>query len=515
MSGNALPPNPSFLPEVDASALFADAVLEAFDRGVAAHLTHNRRASLANLLAAPRALYYLNILYRLRLFRNDHELEPLYEDLFEAVEVAQTHCGGAAYSRDQFREDMTALRDWTLVDERIEKQRIRGYRDNRKTKYRYSLDDETLQFLVWLEDRLQDDLEGRGADTRNQLEDAGGALRELLRLLRKFQGAAADEENARRILYQLSRLDAICTDINSGLAELNARLIAFATLSYNLEEVKGILSELETYVDRFLQQVRRLRHDILTQLEQLEPLDKRLARAYDLMESQRRKTPHLMRHHNLHPDQARKRLTRFFREGGSLDQSCVRLGQSSLAALRKMYTHLREMERKSHRLEDLADRLTELSRFDPDQVPTEFFVALISSAHGRFNMSPYEGGEKMNPPAVPVLQKVRKQPPKRYMRAAKTNDEPVVTMEEARLQALRVWLEAKVLAANGSGRVGSGSFDEFDDFPRIVALAKAGFLGNGRKLASLDLTATALPEETRVAIAAQSLVFNDMEIKPT
>lgn len=503
----------SFQPDVPAQTLFGEDPTAAFDQGAAAYLTHHRPGPLGNLLNAPKALFYLNILYRLRLFRNDHELEPLYEDLFEAVAAAQTLVLGEAYTADTFRDDINQLAGWGLVVERVEKQRIRGYRDNRKTKYRYALANEALALLVWLEERLQDDLDGSGADTRNQLEDARGALGELLRLLRKFQGGAVGEENARRILYQLSRLDEITTGINAGLSDLNARLLAFATLRYDLEDVKRILAQLSGYVDRYLRQIHVLRLSFLEQLERLNPLARRIHAAFEIMEVERRKVPHLMRHHHLQPDRVVQRLFAFFREGGSLDHLCRRLDHSALAALRKMTTHLREMERKSHRLEDLGERLREMARLSEDEVPHAFFLDLIASCHGRFNMLPYRPGEKMDPPSVAVLQSAKKQPAKTYLRAPKPTDTPPVSMEQARLEQLQQWLQAKILGQAARARVSHGRFDSFEDFPHIISLAKSGLLGQGRKLNKLGYGLTLCDERTELAIDKQTLSFKDMEIQ--
>ena len=170
-------------------------------RGAAVFLVRNRETNLGHLLLAERAPFYVQILFRMLLFRNEHELEPLHEDLLEAVGEAQARLSGAPYSQDQFRADLTQLEEWQLITSRIERQRIHGYRDNRRRKYRYKLADESLEFLRWLEERLQDDLENRAVDARNQLEDVSGALKELLRLLRPPHAREREGEDARRVLY--------------------------------------------------------------------------------------------------------------------------------------------------------------------------------------------------------------------------------------------------------------------------------------------------------------------------
>ena len=75
--------------------LFAENYLEAFNRGEAAVLVTSRKSALGYLLNADRAVYYVQILYRLLLFRREHELEPLYEDVYLGVTNAQRALEGA------------------------------------------------------------------------------------------------------------------------------------------------------------------------------------------------------------------------------------------------------------------------------------------------------------------------------------------------------------------------------------------------------------------------------------
>ena len=499
--------------ETEAAELFGDNPIDAYNLGLARYLTTNRTSHLGQLLLADRAVFYMQILYRMRLFRNTHELEPLHDDLFEAAFQAQQVCSGETYDGDQFRADLNQLVEWKLVSGRIEKQRIRGYRDNRKKKYRYQLTSETLAFLSWLEDRLQDDLEGSGADARNQLEDVSGALRELLRLLHHFKPEDENEEDARRILYQLFKLEEITTAINTNLAEFNARLLSFVTRSYDLEEIKLILGELESYIARFLRQIHGLRREIIGQLDRLPKFAVRLEAAFTIMENERRKTPHLMRRNALHPDRVATRMLDFYRESGYLDRTCRRIDTSSLEALRKMYAHLREMERKNHRMEDLGNRLKELSQLEEDQPPHAFIARLISSAHGCFDLHYWNESEKADPPQPRTASSQKKQPPKSYLKPRSEGQEPVITIEQARLERLKNWLTESIVKVGPSARVSQGNFSEFDDFTRLIELARAGYLTKGRKLAKIgyELREEGSPVETR--INDKVLRYKDMEVR--
>jgi hypothetical protein len=494
------------------SALFGDDPLTAFDQGHAQFLTRNRHKQIGQLLLSKRALFYLNILYRMRLFRGEHELEPLFEDLFESVRPAQSILAGEAYSSDQFREDIDSLFEWKLIDERLEKQRIRGYSDHRKKKYRYRLHDEALAFLIWLEERLLDDLEGGAGDTRNQLEDISGMLGELLRLLRALKVTKVSEEDARRVLYQLSRLDDVTTAINISLNELNAQLFAFITRTYSLASVKQLLAELDHYVRRFLLQVHQLRTGIVGQLEQLAPLQKKMQLAFEVMESERRKAPHLMRRNTLQPDRVWQRMLSFYREGGQMDERCRRLDSTSLEALRKLYAHLRELERKSHRLEDLTDRLQEMAALDEVSVPHDFLAELIASGHGFFDMAEWSMNEKIDPPLPRMVTKKEKQIQVSYITSRKNHSKPGLTMEQAHLLRLKAWLDEKVLRGQAKAQLSEGDYDAFDDLVNVLHTAKVGLLDQGRKLKRVDLQLVVQGEQVTCEVDEFKLGLAEMEI---
>lgn len=118
---------------------------------------------LGSLLAAERAVEYVAVLRAFADFRRSHEPEPLHEDIAHAV------CGDTPdpFAELTLKSDLRQLKDWGLVTERIEKERLRGYRDNRRTKFRYRLCEEAAQFVAWLDER------------RNRPLDSGGGMKVL------------------------------------------------------------------------------------------------------------------------------------------------------------------------------------------------------------------------------------------------------------------------------------------------------------------------------------------------
>jgi hypothetical protein len=235
---------------------------------------------------------YVNILYRMLLFKRDYELEPLYDDIYNAVEPAQA-VNATLYDQDRFRGDMAQLAEWDLLSFRIEKQRLRGYRDNRKRKFRYRLAEETVHFLEWLEQRLLDDIHSSGNDTRDLLGEMRGSLGERLRLLHHFkaQGNETEEQKdlSRRILFQLFKAGDLTQEITTGLADFNGRLLFFLVKRYEINAVRQLVKEVES----FLKQTSNLRLEILPLLEYLQNknLSDKLLLCHEVIEKERLRTP--------------------------------------------------------------------------------------------------------------------------------------------------------------------------------------------------------------------------------
>ena len=95
-------------PPHDIQNLFSNDGLAYFQQHGSATLLAKRNINVGSLLTTERALFYLNILYRILLFKRDYELEPLYDDIYNGVQAAQTTID-QNYSQDQFRSDISQL----------------------------------------------------------------------------------------------------------------------------------------------------------------------------------------------------------------------------------------------------------------------------------------------------------------------------------------------------------------------------------------------------------------------
>ncbi len=497
--------------------LLGGEAITAFGQGAARQLVTSRNRQLGALLISERAIFYTQILYRLLLFKREHELEPLYEDIFQAVLPAQHAISADPYTSQQFRSDMAQLAEWELVRFRIEKERLRGYRDNRKRKFRYSLSDECARFIEWLESRLADDLEERGHDTRDLLQEVCGSLNELLRLLhhlRRDDDTQAD--SARRIIFQLFKVEDLTRAITSGLIEFNGRLLHFIIQTYAIAEIKAIIGELDTYVHGFLSQVYALRREILPLILRLqqELNQEKLDLCARIMEAERKRSPHLLQGMR---EAARlgivSGLHAFYIEEGKLDQLHQRIGASVLRVWQKLRSHLRELERKNNRLQDLQSRIMEIASLPADRAPQAFLASLLAPAQLYSDPHYWDDHEKAEPPAPRRRVSKKEQARPGYLPRKQQADRPVQTMAEARLSDLAAWLQARIMVHHPDlARVSAGEFNDFTDLHQVVELARAGYLDEGRRLARIDFRLRDERELVTLTAGEQTLSLREIVV---
>jgi hypothetical protein len=498
-------------------ALLSEKAAEAFDGGYCRHLIADRNPNLGNCIGSERALYYCHIVYRMLLFRREHELEPLHEDLYRAVRDAQETIGGEPYLPDQYVSDINNLHEWKLITVRLEKERIKGYKDTRRTKFRYGLTNETLHFLVWLEERLLDDIEERISDARDLLEEVAGTIKELARFIRILHNhdRDPDENEARRILYQINKLDQLSHDVGTTLSEFNARLLGFLVCDYNIDMLRGLLNSLNNYVEKYMSRIGSLRETLLPDLKKVNgPKSRnRIEAAKKIMDRERLSAPHEFRSRseNADPLEIPSLLIRFYKDNGVLDTICHRINGSALRVWRRMSTHLKELERKSHRIEDLRERMMELATQSPEYVPVEWLQLLLSWSHFRGDMHHWDESEMADPPRPRKSSWKHRQSPVLFLGQKRRGEGAVQSMEQTRLKLLKDWIEARITVAGG-WNLSDGPYNGLPDFQNVMDLVRAGLLGNGKKLRSIDFTLTPLERETALQAQTMSLRGNDMAI---
>ena len=472
-------------------------------------LLAGRNRAVWRMLVADRAEAYLRIVVELCNFRDNHELEPLHDDIARA-------CGLEDLS--DFNQDIRQLLDWDILTERIEKERLRGYRDTRRRKFRYRVCDDAVALVEWLRMRRASDLEPTDADTRDQLSDMVSYLRETSRLLNSFAGEKANYENARSAFHRLSLMKRTTDEIARSLADLNIRLLAFAGGIYDIAEAKLLIGELERFTDKFVSQIYLLRKEIYPEIEKLLSLrlEGRWKSCHEILRKEAQETGLLMRVRLSDPRESLESLATFYITDGTLQSLTARIRESARMIWRKLNAHLRELERRSHRLEDIRAREDELRQLPPDAVPADWLRKLVGSAAMKGDMHEWTESVKAIPPE-PVWEKrkIREQTYLWLKPRQPGSGRPVQSMDEAKLDALREWMvEHGVMPSDATGvRLSEGSFETVGDFQRVIDIARSGILGAGRRLGKIDVTAA--PEGPRVAIGGEktALEFDDLVLR--
>jgi len=499
-------------------ALLSENAVTAFEEGYCFHLLAGRNSNLGNLIGSERALFYCHIVYRMLLFRREHELEPLHEDLYRVVRDAQQTINGEPYLLEQYVSDVNKLHEWKLITVRLEKERIKGYKDTRRTKYRYGLTDETIRFLVWLEERLVDDIEEHISDARDLLEEVAGTIKELRRFFYTLQNQnrEPDENEARRILYQINKLDQLSHDVGSTLSEFNARLLGFLVCDYDIGILRELLNSMHLYVEKYLSRIGMVRETLLPDLKKINSakLREKIQIAKKIMDQERLSAPREFRarSESADPLEVPAILIRFYKNNGVLDAICHRINDSALRVWRRMSTHLKELERKSHRIDDLRARMMELAGKPEEYTPDSWMQRLLSWGHMRGDMHQWDEHELSDPPRPKKASWRQHRSPVLYLEASKPGDGIVLSMEQTRLNLLKEWIRLRVASGN-NWKFSDGPYSDLSDFQKVIELARAGILGNGKKLRSIDFSLTPLESETVLQAQRISIRCNDMEIK--
>ncbi|HBM17354.1 MAG TPA: hypothetical protein DD381_13585 [Lentisphaeria bacterium] len=510
---------------MDIKKLFSENYIEAFDEGVSSFLVKNRNKNLGAMFASDRALFYIQILYGMLCLRRDHEIEPLNDDIYLTVKKAQENSSGCEYDNELFNHDMNQLLLWELVQRRIEKERLRGYRDSRRQKFRFRLTDETVSFLTWLEERLSSDIAEQTEDTANLLLDIVGRIKEIRRELERVTVDFSAENDiqlrsARTVVYNLSFIGKLTMSTTRQLTDLNAELLMFVVKNYTMEEAKKAIRILEFYSNAYLTQIYKLRKEIQEGLEQLIYSDSDISRinmCFKALNEEYAKMPMMLNNsrYEVQPFSTLKNTRDFYINNGKLDSLCDRINSSAMKVWGKLNAHLRELERRNTRIEDIGNRLKEFALLAEDETYPEFFMALLQGANIKYDPNYWDDHEKADPP-------IPKKTHRRYSKIPDTftpkevdpSIDSFVSIEQAKLLNLEKWIR-ETFPDEEFISVGKTLFQRESDFEKIVELFKTGYLGEGTKLRKINYQIrheNSLKEEC-VNIEGRSLAFNEFTLE--
>ena len=487
----------------------------AFAAGAAPALARAVERRVAGALTAERFAQYLTILFGLALFRRDHEIEPLHDDLLRKILPAQLAHGD--YGPVQFASDMEQLVDWGAVERSTEALKLRTYRDNRRDRFRYRLGDDAAALLEWLEARASARVEGRVRDGRDLLADMLGFLGEARRLCDRYRAGEAGADDPRRVFALLEAVEAAIDAIARELGSFRAEMIAFAARPYDLATLRQILDWLGRYVELYLDRVEALRGDLEERIAALAAPRYRaaLAGCRQAVVAERSAMPSLARGAGPLPetDVLIDRAARFFRAGGQLAELRRHIAVAARAVLRKMHRHLTELERRSARRADLRATITALCRAGCAVDGGSLVSGLIAAAHIKTVRDRTAATDRIAPP-VPRRHQgdpARRSAP-RSLRRKQAAMEDVRALRAKRLAELGHWIDAELLAGVDHVLLSARALP-VADLRRWMEVARARHLGGGRDLARLPARFEQAPGVAVVGGEAEGLLVPDCSIR--
>ncbi|MBQ6140163.1 MAG: hypothetical protein IJI54_02670 [Kiritimatiellae bacterium] len=474
-----------------------------------------RALTLGNMLASERAVEYVAILRALAAFRAEHEPEPLHEDVERKV------CGedAEASASATFKADIHQLKEWNLITERIEKERLRGYRDNRRAKFRYRMCDDAAAFVEWLEDRhARDLLPGGGDETGNLLDMQRSILAELRRMLHRVDAAHVGYETAGDVLFRIDQVSRYVDATAKTLQELNLRLLGFGIAEFSAEEAKPIVDELAVFLERFGRRFGTLREDILRDVEEMrrDCHAKRWKACAETLAAETSRFRHIASVKIPDAQRILADASLFYGAGGTLVSLMSRIGDSVRKVWGKLNAKLRELERRNHRIEDVGARLAELARLDEADVPHRWLQRLLEPAAMCGDAQVRPGGEKFEWKVLERSSNVKTRKVISWITPRKVGDRPdVASIAQERAKRLRDWMTARgIYPSSGTSALSGGTYSEFEDFPNLMNVIEHVWLGGGEKAKKhLGVCGTPTGIRAEVEIDGATLSFEDLTLK--
>jgi hypothetical protein len=502
--------------------LFDQDYLIAFADGAAVWLVRQRNQYLGSLLNSEHRDFYIQILHRMLYFRREHELEPLNEDIYLAVKPALEKSSGEEYSAVMFNRHINQLTEWELIIKRLEKERLRGYKDVNRDRFRYRLADETVAFLYWLEDRLRGGDDDRSEDAGDLLDFVLSRLKELGRELKRIErnGFKQDDpgRQAANVIFLLYNINDYTERISRQLSEISAKLESFLLRSYLIAEAKEIIDNIQGYINGYLSRVYLLRRQILTELDKMQQTTQLnvLKNCSTIHADELRKAPRFMRRSGMNesPSNIIKRLNAYYCQQGQIDALCARANSSAMKVWGKLSAHLRELERKNNRCEDIAKRITELAGLAENQVPIDFFRELIASGAMLSDNHYWDEFTQAEPPQPRFTTAKTKKTTRSYLPPKQVGTLPVTSLEEARLETLKQWIEDKFRQCDLAQGISlaTATTTGIEDFRNIMTIGKKGILGKGKDLHKINFKLEVGDDFSTVKDEQRQLDFREMRI---
>ncbi|REJ65680.1 MAG: DUF2397 family protein [Planctomycetota bacterium] len=371
---------------------------------VLAKLDCNQFRFLTNAPAEPYVAI-LVALYRAR--QEEMQLEIPLVTLYERVlPVLQKFKAESDYDRTALRSHLNTLVDWGNVSMRLEPRRIRRIQDRGLERYLVRMTETTSAILSQLESHVDSISEDRTASARFSLQDVDDFLAKIVDVL--GIGDEADHDDLCRVGRQLAHARMAVEEAGEELLRLDLWLSEMAIQIPDRDRLTELLTQLQTYFERYLQEIDQLRERSHVKLIQLvkEGAAEFFDRVRDAMELEYANDPTrqgLMRPPE--PIQIIRAVQEFLEPEGILDARRKAVHERLADVTGHLKRYLTELVRRSQLvagLRELSDRLlrTDNTAIQNGRLET-LFLDLWQPAHAVLDENRGKPTETVEPPRPP------------------------------------------------------------------------------------------------------------------
>lgn len=339
-------------------------------------------------LTAPMRDFHLAILvtlYRARQQETLHELpfDVLYERLTPNIEELRSH---GTYDASALRATLNQLEEWGNVAMRLEPRRVRAIADRGLKLLLVRLSESTNTILEHLESQLEEIEEAVASSARFSLLAVDDALQTVSSVLDSVSPTDEDLCRAGRELFLARQA---VEEAGDELLRLDLWLSETAVQPPDRQRLLDLLTHLETYFDRYLQQVDARREHCFEKLgvlltnnagSFLAAIDQALQREFaDDPTRTGRRAPEICSLLHVIQD--------FLKPGGILDYRRLVVHQRLADVVGHLRRYLSEIVRRSQLVASLRVLSRELLRIPDDRLDDidAFFLRLWQPAHVVFD----------------------------------------------------------------------------------------------------------------------------------
>ena len=358
------------------------------------------------LTSAPAEPYLAILIALYRARQEEMQLEMPLVSLYERVLPAlRQFKPGGDYDRTALRSHLNTLVDRGNVSMRLEPRRIRRIQDRGLERYLVRMTEPTSLILGQLESHLESISQERAASARFSLQDVDDFLAKVVDVMEV--GSAADHDDLCRVGRQLAHARMAVEEAGEELLRLDLWLSEMAIQTPDRERLTDLLTQLQTYFERYLQEIDQLRgrsHEKLSTLVQ-NSAAVFLDRVRDAMEREYANDPTRQGVRPPEPMQIVRAVQEFLEPEGILDGRRKAIHERLADVTGHLKRYLAELVRRSQLvagLRELSDRLlrTDEANFQNGRVES-LLLDLWQPAHAVLDENLGKPTETVEPPRPP------------------------------------------------------------------------------------------------------------------